>query len=80
MGRAMIFKQYDAVRIVAIKVPRAQFRDEFNLRRPKVGDVACIVEVYSNPDGYELECSDANGITQWLIAFGPEEIEVESLH
>lgn len=76
MGEALLFKQYDSVRIAGLKAPLIEFHDTFNLRRPEVGDVACIVEVYSNPDGYELECSDA-GITQWLIAFGPDEIELE---
>jgi hypothetical protein len=62
------FKLYDEVRLKAFNaaVPSA---DAFNLRPPEGGDVATIVEIYSSPPGYELECSDADGITQWLITF-----------
>lgn len=73
----MKFNQYDAVTLKRIHMPIAQLDDEFNLRAPKVGDVAYIVEVYSNPARYDLECSDANGITQWLLSFRPDEIELE---
>lgn len=73
----MIFKQYDAVRVIKINVPSVQIDDAFNLRAPRVGDVAYIVEAYSNPKGYELECCDSDGITRWLRAFGPDEIELE---
>ena len=72
----MKFSQYDTVTIKRILVPIALLHDEFNSRPPAVGDVACIVEVYANPSGYEIECSDANGITQWLMAFGPDEVEL----
>ncbi len=73
----MDFKQYDVVRLKALNERPSTPVDEFNLRRPRVGDIATIVEIYSSPSGYELECSDANGITQWLIAFGPAEAELE---
>ena len=71
------FKQYDAVRLARFIAPPLQSHDKFNLRPPMVGDIAYIVEVYSNPIGYELECSDSYGITQWLMAFSPDEIELE---
>jgi hypothetical protein len=51
--------------------------DSFNLRPARVGDVACIVEVYEAPPGYELECSDDNGITEWLLAFSEDEADFE---
>lgn len=73
----MKFAQYDVVRIVAICKPLIDSDDVFNLRRPVVGDVATIVEIYSTPPGYELECSNSSGITQWLTAFTPNEIELE---
>ena len=73
----MKFKQYDVVRIMAFSVEQAVLADESNLRRPEVGDIATIIELYSSPSGYELECSDANGITQWLMAFRPEDVVLE---
>ena len=73
----MKFSQYDTVTVKRILVPIASLHNQFDLRSPMVGDVAYIVEVYSDPSGYELECSDVNGITQWLIAFGPDQVELE---
>jgi hypothetical protein len=73
----MKFKQYDVVRLMGVHVPMRALVDESNLRQPVAGDVATIIEIYSQPAGYELECSDCNGITQWLMAFGPDEIELE---
>lgn len=71
----MKFKQYDVVRLKAINVSVST--DEFNLRLPVVGDVATIIEIYSSPLGYELECSDVGGITQWMIAFRPDDVVLE---
>lgn len=59
----MKFQQYDVVRLMEMRVPMPELADEFNLRQPVVGDVATIVEIYTKPPGYELECSDGNGIT-----------------
>jgi hypothetical protein len=73
----MKFQQYDVVRLLGLGLPLPELADEFNLRQPIVGDVATIVEIYSEPAGYELECSDGNGITQWLMAVAPDEIELE---
>jgi hypothetical protein len=73
----MKFKQYDVVRIMAFSAEQAALADESNLRQPVVGDIATIIELYSSPSGYELECSDANGITQWLMAFRPEDVVLE---
>ena len=53
------------------------FDDEFNLRRPALGDVATIIEICATPPGYELECCDHNGITQWMMAFPTDAIELE---
>lgn len=73
----MKFKQYDVVRVKGWNVSLEATEGQFNLRLPVVGDIAVIIEVYSEPPGYELECSDGAGITQWLIAFHPLEIELE---
>jgi hypothetical protein len=76
---AMQFKQYDVVKVKALHVEVGKDSDAFNIRirQPVVGDVATIIEVYSKPPGYELECSDGNGITQWLLAFGQGDIELD---
>lgn len=73
----MNFRQYDVVKLTKLLAPLDDSDDEFNLRQPVVGDVATIIEVYSKPPGYELECSDHNGITLWLMAFHPDDIELE---
>jgi len=73
----MQFKQYDVVRIMAFNIEQSALVVQSNLRQPMVGDVATIIELYSFPSGYELECSDANGITQWMMAFRPEEVVLE---
>lgn len=73
----MQFKQYDVVKLKAVTSQANTIVDEFNLRQPVVGDVATIIEVYLSPPGYELECSDSNGITQWLVAFDLDDVELE---
>ena len=73
----MQFKQYDVVKIVEIIDPAKAVKSPFDLRAPKVGDVATVVEVYLRPSlGHELECSDNSGITQWLITFEPSDIHM----
>jgi Domain of unknown function (DUF4926) len=74
------FNQYDVVKIVEIINPAKAVKSEFDFRAPEVGDVATVVEVYSTPClGYELECSDKEGITQWLVTFKPSELHVTLL-
>ena len=74
----MEFKQYDTVRVINILSQKKMMKAEFDLVEPKAGDIAAIVEVYTNPIlGYELECVDKDGITQWLVTFEPNEIEME---
>ena len=73
----MKFGQYDVVRLKSIRLSVPTLADAFNLRQPAVGDVACSIEVYLDPLGYELECCDANGITQSMMAFAPDDIELE---
>ncbi len=72
----MKFKQYDTVKIIELVNPEK--KSEFDPSVPKIGDIAAIVEIYTKPSiGYELECSDQEGITQWLVTFGPEEVVME---
>jgi hypothetical protein len=73
----MQFAQYDVVKIMSLFAEKHTGVDAFNRRSPQVGDVATIIEIYTDPLGYELECSDAHGITDWLIAFRPNEVELE---
>ena len=68
---------YDAVRIEELYKP-ATLSDS-DIRQPQVGDVAWVIEIYENPQGYELECSDKDGTTAWLQAFGVEEIKLEKI-
>lgn len=73
----MNFKQYDVVRLEGIHVSLSELDDEFNLRHPVLGDTATIIEIYAKPFGYELECSDSNSITQWMMALRLDEVELE---
>lgn len=72
----MQFAQYDVVKIMGFRTEKHTQMDAFNRRVPHVGDVATIIEIYTDPLGYELECCDANGITEWMIAFEPDEVEL----
>jgi len=67
-------KQYDVVRVVAIRGDRfASERPSFQ-RHPQVGDVGAIVEVYS--DAFEVECCERDtGVTIWLEAMFPDELQ-----
>jgi hypothetical protein len=73
----MKFSQYDAVKIVSFPAGRFPEADVISRRAPRVGDVATIIEIYAKPPGYELECCDGNGITEWLMAFQTDEVELE---
>ena len=68
-------KQYDVVRVAAIRGGRfASERPDFQ-RHPQIGDVGTILEVYS--DAFEVECSDPQtGFTIWLGAMFPDELEI----
>ncbi len=70
-------KIYDVVNIKELHKLIDFQRDGMSVRAPSVGDVATVIEVYTNPQGYELECSGKDGITIWLYAFALEEVELE---
>jgi hypothetical protein len=78
IGHAMSsVKIYDMVTIKKLHKPIDFQSDGISVRAPIVGDVAAVIEVYTTPPGYELECSEKDGITLWLHAFAPEEVELE---
>jgi hypothetical protein len=68
-------QQFDKVRIVALRDNQAP--SLVGSRSPQVGDVATVVEVYSHPPGYELECATPQGTTMWLESFAEDEVSLE---
>ncbi len=75
-GDKMI-RQFDMVRVKAIRDTRFVGTSAHYERVPQIGDVGAVLELYSEPElGYEIECSNpANGFTIWLEAMYPDEIE-----
>ena len=73
-----MFEQYDVVRINRIlKMPKEGVWKDVSCTVPKVGDVATIIEIYTDPIvGYELECSGSDGTTNWIATFNPKDIEL----
>lgn len=62
-----------------MKLPQPARVEHGDIREPRVGDVAWVIEIYESPPGYYLECSDKDGITEWMQIFRPEEIELEKI-
>jgi len=78
IGHAMSsVKIYDVVTIKKLHRPIDFQPDGTSVRAPIVGDVATIIDLYTNPPGYELECSGKDGITIWLHSFAPEDVELK---
>lgn len=74
----MKYKQYSVVKLKEIKKQFNKNELSFGTRQPKISDVATIVEVYEDPTlGYELECVNKDGTTNWLATFLPEEVVME---
>jgi hypothetical protein len=74
----MKHKQYSVVRLTKLHKQFNESELTLGKRTPRIGDVATIVEVYEKPVlGYELECSDGNGMTEWLVSFSPHGAEFE---
>ena len=76
----MEFKQYDVIRVLDITNPEKLKGCESGLgySAPKVGDIGTIVEIYTTPSlGYDIECCDEKGCTEWLVVFEPSDIEME---
>jgi hypothetical protein len=73
-------KIYDVVNIKELRKHIGFQPDGTSVRAPRVGDVAPVIEVYSSRPGYELECSGKDGITIWLWAFAPQDVELEVIN
>lgn len=73
------FEQFQEVRIVGFGSNANLVPSPGDERAPRVGDIVSIVEVYKDPLGYELECSDPqrSGRTIWLRAFEASDIHLE---
>ena len=68
-------KQYDVVRVVAIRDTRFDGERVWFQRHPQVGDVGTILEMHDG--AFEVECSDrSTGITIWLTVMYPEELQL----
>jgi len=73
----MAFKKFDKVRIIKIRNINMKLRSRLEVATPKAGDIAVTIDVYERLIlGYELECSDKDGISQWQLAFTPCEMEL----
>jgi len=73
---SVALKNYDQVRVVAIRGDRFAGRPVFHDRHPEVGDVACIVESNQAAYAYEVECSDpSSGKTLWLDVMYIDELQ-----
>jgi hypothetical protein len=68
---------YDRVRISAMRGQGPQ--GLFGERGPLVGDTACVIEIYCEPPGYELECLSPQGETEWVASFAAADISLEYL-
>jgi hypothetical protein len=70
-------RPFTAVRVTAIRADRLSEKQAFCARLPKLGDVGAIVESHELPEpAYEVECCDpATGVTLWLEAMYPDEVE-----
>ena len=74
----MKYPIYSIVKITALHKTFSNYGLSFCKRAPVVGDKATIIEVYDKPTlGYELECSDGKGDTEWLLTFSPKDAEFE---
>ena len=70
-----IVKQYDVVRVTAIRDERFASQSPRYGRHPIAGDVGTIVEDYGN--AFEVECCERGKAgTLWLEAMYPDELEV----
>jgi hypothetical protein len=76
----MRITQYSTVKIVALhrKFDESNVQRGFDRRLPQIGDLATVVEVYRSPTlGYELECSNSDATSEWLITFSLGDAEFE---
>ncbi|WP_298769157.1 hypothetical protein [uncultured Shewanella sp.] len=75
----MKFAQYDEVKLIKIINQKVMTKKGWGYRDPEVGDIATIIEIYSNPEvAYHLECNDENGATAWDLMVIPDDIELKT--
>jgi hypothetical protein len=74
---APALRPFTVVRVTAIRADRFAGKQVFYERLPKLGDIGTVLETYESPEpAYEVECCDlATGVTVWLEAMYPDEIE-----
>jgi hypothetical protein len=65
-------KQFDVVKVTAIRGHRFEGKQVFYKPTPLVGDIGTVLEVYE--DACEVECSDSGGTTIWLEAMYTDEL------
>ena len=74
VGPFECMKQYDVVRVAAIRGDRFVREQPAFQRHPQVGDVGTILEVYR--DAFEVECCERDtGVTIWLEAMFQDELQ-----
>lgn len=71
----MTLKNFDRVRVVAIRDDRFSGMPDTVAHWPKVGDVAYIIDTHETGHVYEVECSNpSSGETLWLEAMYIDEL------
>ena len=69
-------QDYDVVRVIRIRDSRFVECPPQYKRNPKVGDTGTILLTYTVPaPAFEVECCDSEGITVWIEAMFPDELE-----
>jgi hypothetical protein len=78
-----VFTVGDQVRIASLYKDYLYVKDPDNKRRPKIGDIAEVRQVYgqdnSSKKGYQLNCQDFKGDKIWQLNFNIEQVELESV-
>lgn len=80
MNRSEI-NQYDYIQIISIHRNFSQ-KDVFPGKRlPEIGDIAAVIEIYDKLElGYELECVNRDGETDWLITVKNSDLEFKKIN
>ena len=73
------YNQFELFDTVLVEKVYLAAQNECNKPTPQPGDIATIVEVYSNPQGFELECCDSTGRTIWCGGFEPSDLQLKLL-
>jgi hypothetical protein len=75
-----MFAQYSTVRVKALLHPVDKYDGGWNgnRRAPAIGDTGAVIEIIHSAQqdvAYVVECVNADGSTEWLAQFSPEELE-----